>query len=194
MTSLRLLAVVLVAGLASGSASAQEARLSPTSPRVLFAVTDSLKGNDGVRIAATTTLTYEPSTGAYVHTVVDGDGRVLTRSVRSTSVAGPTPSESQAARFVIEDDPEIAALIAKAEGPVSIEGGFPLVREEGHPCGPGGRCVTLDVWQTLEDGHRERLRYVIVDLRDVRILDADAHPEADSNLAHPDARRQSRFQ
>ena len=194
MTALRLSAAVLAGILTSGLVSAQEARLSPSSSRTLFAVTDSVKGDDGARIAATTTLVYEPSAGRYVHTVTDGDGRVLTRAVRSTSVVGPTPAEMRASREAIASHPEIAALIEDARGEVTIDGGFPLVREQGHACGPGGRCVTLDVWQTLEDGDRQRIRYVVVDLREIRVLEADADPQADSNLAHPAARQQSRFQ
>ena len=191
MTPLRL-AAVLVATLAAGPASAQ-AGLSPSASRTLFAATDSVKGDDGARIEATATLTYDPVSGDYVHTVAHG-GRVLTRSVRATSVAGPTPDEGRAARELVAAHPAVAALIAGARGRVTIDGGFPLVREAGHPCGPGGRCLSLDVWQTSPDGERGRLRYVVVDLRAVRVLEADAEPQADSNLAHPDARRQSRLQ
>ena len=72
-----------------------------------------------------------------------------------------------------------------------VEGGFPLVREVGHPCGPGGRCVMYDVYRA-EGDDRQRLRFVIVDLREVRVLDADAHPDLDTNLANPAVRRHSR--
>ena len=57
---------------------------------------------------------------------------------------------------------------------------------------PGGRCALYDVWETV-DGSLERIRFVIVDLRNVRVLDADADPQADTNLANPAARRQSRL-
>lgn len=193
MTLSRLLAAALMVASALGPAQAQDARLGE-GHRVLFSVTDSVKGDDGAMIQATTRLVYEPDAGQYLHTITDGNGRVLTRAVRTTSVAGPTELESRVARQLIEEHPEIAALIRDARGPVSIEGGFPLVREEGHPCGPGGRCVTLDVWEAPPTGERERLRYVIVDLRAVRVLEADASPQGDSNLAHPAARRQSRLQ
>ena len=51
----------------------------------------------------------------------------------------------------------------------------------------------MDVFETTPGRPAERLRYVIVDLRTLRVLDADADPEADTNLAHPAARRQSRL-
>lgn len=187
---LRLIPVALVAILLCGAPKAQEARLTQA-PRVLFAVSDLVKNNEGEHVQIETTVTYNPAAGEYLHESRDAQGRVLSRVIRSTSVAGPTPAEARFSRRMIETHPEIAALIASANGDVTIDGGFPLVREAGHPCGPGGRCASYDVFVSGPDG-RKRLRYVIVDLRQGRVLDADADADLDSNLAHPDARRQSR--
>lgn len=184
--------VALGAILLSAAPQAQQARLSQA-PRVLFAVSDVVKNNDGEHVQIEMTVTYDPVAGEYVHETRDAQGRTLTRTTRPTSVAAPTQTEAAVSRRLIETHPEIAALIAQADGDVIIDGGFPLVREDGHACGPGGRCATYDVFVTGPDGG-QRLRYVIVDLRQVRILDADADADLDSNLAHPDARRQSRRQ
>ena len=83
----------------------------------------------------------------------------------------------------------VVAAGLRLAGPVTVDGGFPLVREAGHPCGPGGRCLQYDVWAG-PGGSPERVRYVVVDLRAGRVLPLD--PDAGGNLAHPDARRQSR--
>ena len=193
MPAARLLAAVLLAALAAPLGSAQPLRVSTSAPRVLFAVTDSVKTDDGRRARVTRTVTYDPVAGTYTDETVDAAGETLRRSVRAVSVAGPTPAEGEAARALVAAHPEIAPLVAAAQGEVHVEGGFPLVREAGHPCGPGGRCVTVDVFETTPDGAPRRLRYAVVDLRALRVLDADADAQGDSNLAHPAARRQSRL-
>ncbi|MEM0963032.1 MAG: hypothetical protein AAGK21_10925 [Bacteroidota bacterium] len=187
----RFLALLALTALVAAPAWSQTERIG-SQTRVLFTSTDTIKDNDGVYRQITTTLTYEPVRGAYVQTVTDASGALLSSDERSVSVAAPTPAEAAAAVQLVADHPEIATLTAGASGPVTIEGGFPLVREEGHPCGPGGRCALYDVWETV-DGSLERIRFVIVDLRNVRVLDADADPQADTNLANPAARRQSRL-
>lgn len=186
----RSLFIALASVLLATASHAQEARLTQ-GPRILFAISDVVKNNDGEHVRIETTITYDPVAGEYVHETHDAEGSLLSRATRSTSVAGPTPTEAEVSRRLIETHPEIAALITEAEGAVTIDGGFPLVREAGHACGPGGRCASYDVFVTTPDG-RQRLRYVIVDLRGVRVLDADSDSDLDSNLAHPDARRQSR--
>ncbi len=176
----------------SAPAGAQAA-LRADAPRVLFASADSVKTNEGHRDLVTRTVTYFPARGEYVDESVDGAGRVLSRRVRLTSTAGPTPQEQELARALVAEHPEVAPRIARAQGTVHVEGGFPLVREAGHPCGPGGRCVTVDVFETAPGQPARRIRYAIVDLRTLTVLDADAHPQGDSNLANPAARRQSRL-
>ncbi|WP_412062882.1 hypothetical protein [Rubrivirga sp. IMCC45206] len=170
-----------------------QAALRADAPRVLFTSTDSVKTDDGRRDRVTRTVTYHPVRGEYVDEMVDGGGRVLSRRVSPVSTAGPTPQELARARALVAAHPDIAPRIARAGGPVRVEGGFPLVREAGHACGPGGRCVTVDVFETAPGEPARRIRYAIVDLRTLTVLDADADPQADSNLAHPAARRQSRL-
>ena len=159
---------------------------------MLFAVTDDVKLDDGTRAEVTTSVTYDPVAGTYEHALTTAGGAVIERVVRETSAVPPTAAELATALALVAEHAEVAPLIAGARGPVTVEGGFPLVREAGHACGPGGRCVLVDVWETLPDGSRQRLRYAVVDLRAVAVLDADADPEADSNLANPAARRMSR--
>ncbi|WP_420457229.1 hypothetical protein [Rubrivirga sp.] len=199
MPAARLLAVALLALLVGLPASAQAPRLSPSAPRVLFRVADSVKTDGGQRELVTRTVTYDPAAGLYTDRTTGADGRVLSESVERTSVIGPTPAEAAAARRLVASHPEIAPLIEAAGGTVHVEGGFPLVREPGHPCGPGGRCVLIDVFETSADrlprpggATARRLRYVVVDLRALRVLDADADPAGDGNLANPAARRRSR--
>ena len=153
-----------------------------TAPRVLFSVSDVVKGDDGTYGTLRTVVTYDPVAGEYVHETRDGAGRTLSRDVQRAGLVAPTPAESVAARRVIATTPEIARLAAAASGEVVIDGGFPLVREPGHPCGPGSRCASYDVFSVSPSGERRRLRYVVVDLGAVRVLDADADADLDGNL------------
>ena len=192
MPAVRVFAAALLAVLAAPLAGAQAPRLSASAPRVLFAATDSVKTDGGRRERVTRVVTYDPVAGTTTDRTTGADGRVLSESVRTTTVIAPTPAEAELARSLVAGHPEIAPLIAASRGTVFVEGGFPLVREAGHACGPGGRCVLFDVYEGLPGQTARRLRYVIVDLRTLRVLDADADPEADGNLANPAARRRSR--
>ena len=189
MPTLRLWAALALAA-APPAVAAQPAasRFSLAAPRVLFATSDSVKADDGRRVRVVTTVTYDPAAGLYTHVVRDGEGRVLSRAVRTSSTAGPTAEEDAAARALVAAHPAVAR--ARTRRPVGIGGGFPLVREGGL-CGPGSRCLSYDVVEGAGEGEpARRVRYVTVDLRDGRVVEAD--PVADSNLAHPAARRESR--
>lgn len=191
---LRLAALLALVG--ALPAAAQDApRLSPTEPRVLFDATDTVKDDDGTRVTLRTTLVYDPAAGEYVQTVTEADGRLRSRDVRTVALVAPTPAEHAAAQALVAAHPEIAPLLAAAEHPVSIEGGFALVREAGHACGPGSRCVQYDVYETVPgEAFARRLRYVVVDLRAGTLVSADFDVAREGNLAHPAARAQSRAQ
>ena len=194
------LATLAAVLLAAPPALAQGARLSPTAPRVLFAVTDSVKLDDGSRARVRTTVTYDPVAGEYVTLTetapaggphAGGAGRVLSRRVAASTVAGPTAAEEAEAQALLAAHPALARVVGGAAHPVTVRGGFPLVREGG-ACGPGSRCLSYDVIEHPPGAPVRRLRYVVVDLGALRMVSADADPVADSNLATPAARRQSR--
>lgn len=192
MTAIRLVLATVVATLAAPSAVAQSGSLRADAPRVLYSVSDSVKTDRGVRERITRTVVYDPVAGTTIDRTVTAEGRVLADAVHPSTTIAPTPAEAAMARSLVAEHPEIAPLIARARGTVHVDGGFPLVREAGHPCGPGGRCVMIDVFETSPGDDAERIRFVLVDLRALRVLDADADPETDTNFAHPAARRQSR--
>lgn len=189
---LRSMAALALVGAAP--VAAQDApRLSPTEPRVLFEALDTVKDDDGSRVTLRFSTVYHPATGEYIETVAEADGTVRSRDVRTHVLVAPTPAEEAAAVAAIESHPEIAPLIAAAEHPVVIQGGFPLVREAGHGCGPGTRCVQYDVYEEVPgQTFARRIRYVVVDLRDASLFSTDFDAARDGNLAHPAAREQSR--
>jgi hypothetical protein len=191
---LALVSAFATLGLApSGSVLAQESvGLSRTETRVLSDITDTVKDDDGQRVTLRTVLAYDPTAGEYVQTVTEPDGTVRSRVARPDLIVRPTAEEHAAARALIAADPEVAALIAQAQHPVEIEGGFQLAREAGHGCGPGSRCLQYEVIEVVPgETFGRRVRYVVVDLKALRMFSNDFDPAAEGNLANPAARAQS---
>ena len=188
-------ALALALGLSpSGSAAAQDAvALSRTASRVLSDITDTVKDDDGTRVTLRTVLVYDPAAGEYVQTVTEADGSVRARTVRTEMMAHPTAAEETAAQALIALDPEVAGLVARSPYRVEVLGGFPLVREAGHACGPGSRCFQYDVLEWVSgEAYARRIHYVVVDLRAVRMFSNDFDPAVEGNLANPAARAESR--
>jgi len=183
----------------SATASAQEtARVDARTQRVLGDRMEQVKTNDGAIAERRSTLVYDPVAGEYVKTVYDVSGQMLDRTVRQNLMIGPTPAEAARADRLIRTDPELAAQIASAEFPVTVSGGFPLVREAGHTCGPGSRCLMYDIFEVIppaSKGERpsaRRIRFVVVDLRAVQLFARDFDPAVDGNFANPAIRERSR--
>lgn len=188
-TPLRLAALCFCLAL-PGVAAAQNA-VSATAPRVLADGVDTLKGDDGVRVTLRSTMTYDPVAGEYVREVYDAEtGAFQSRTVLTAPMIRPTADEDAAAKALILADAEVASLVAAAAYPVQVEGGFPLMREAGHGCGPGSRCLQYDVYE-VGPGElgAERLRYVVVDLRTLTLFSNDFDAVNEGNLANPAAAR-----
>ena len=180
-------------GLAPAAAAQQAVTLSRTAPRVLSDITDTVKDDDGARVTLRTVLTYDPAAGEYVHTVTEADGTLRERKAQTDFMAPPTAQEDEAARALVALDAEVAGLMSRSPFPVEIVGGFPLVREAGHGCGPGARCLQYDVLEMVPgEAFARRLRYVVVDLRTVSVFSNDFDPATEGNLANPAIRAESR--
>ena len=182
-----------VAGLAPSVAAQDAVGLSPTATRVLSDITDTIKDDDGARVTLRTVLEYDPAAGEYVQTVTEASGTVRSRDVSPTMMVRPTAQEHAAARALIALDPEVSGLMSRSPYPVQIEGGFALVREAGHGCGPGSRCLQYEVIEVVPgETFGRRVRYVVVDLRTLQLFSNDFDPAVEGNLANPAARAQSR--
>jgi len=171
-----LLALALLCGLLP-VANAQNA----TSERVLRSWTDNVKLDDGSRSLWTFTTTYNTDTGEYARTITDESGALVERTTQTTSLARPTDDEIEMARAVIFADPDLSELYERADNP-ELSGGFVLQREAGHPCGPGSRCLQFDMFDVDVVARRvNRIRYVVVDVRDGTLVSKDFDPSADGN-------------
>ena len=183
----------------SATASAQEtSRVDAQTQRTLGDRTEQVKTNAGGIAERRSTLVYDPVAGEYVRTVYDVSGQMIDRTVRHSLMIGPSPAEAARAETLIRSDPELAALIASSRHPVTVSGGFPLIREDGHACGPGSRCLMYDIYAVVppeSKGDRpsaERIRFVVVDLRAVELFARDFDPAVDGNFANPTIRERSR--
>lgn len=182
---------LLGAALALPGAALAQSAVSANAPRVLAEGVNTLKGDDGAQVTLRSTMTYDPVAGEYVREVFDaGTGAFVERAVLTSPMIRPTADEDAAARALILGDAEVASLVAASAYPVTVEGGFPLMREAGHGCGPGSRCLQYDVFE-VRPGRlgAERLRYVVVDLRTLTLFSNDFDVVREGNLANPAAAR-----
>jgi hypothetical protein len=157
----------------------------PTGTRVLHDIVDDVKLDDGSTARWRFVTTYDPATGITEQVVTDEAGRVVRRESGLGGLDVPSPEEIEEAEAIIRTDPELAALMAAASDP-RVSGGFILQREAGHPCGPGSRCLQFDLINVDRAARRNtRIRYVVVDLRERRLLDRDFDPATEGNSANP---------
>ena len=171
------LALVLVMLAPAELVLAQEA----SSARVLRTWVDDVKLDDGTTARWTFTITYDAEAGLYTRTVRDDAGAILEESITPHSLASPTDEEMQQAQAIILANPTLRELYDGAKRPI-LEGGFELVREAGHACGPGSRCLQFDLYDVDDDARRvDRLRYVVVDLRTGELVSADFDAARNSN-------------
>lgn len=168
---------LLLAVLFVHTAQAQNA----DSERVIRSWIDQVKLDDGSKTEWRHTVTYNRSTGEFVRTVVDSDGTLIERTVETSSLIRPSDEEIEIARRIIFADEELRSLFHSATNP-ELSGGFALVREEGHPCGPGSRCLQFDMFD-VDESRREvdRIRYVVVDLRREVIVSDNFDPANNGN-------------
>ncbi len=189
-------ALVAVAAALPGAAQGAS-RLSPTAPRVLADGQSVVKVGDG-EATYRTTIVYDPADGSYVRTTTDAGGAVVETERLETPMIRPTADEEAAVQALIAADPELSALIAEASArpdrEVVVSGGFPLVREAGHPCDATARCVQYDIFSPRVVGARgaDRVRYVVVDLRTMTLVSRDFDAATEANLANPAYREESR--
>jgi hypothetical protein len=183
------LALIALAFVAFGPATPGAYAQNAANVNVLRDYVDEVKLADGTSAQWRIVVTYDPASGETVRTVTDEAGRVIERDATRNTLARPSAEEIARGEALVRADPEVAALIAGAQQAV-VQGGFILLREEGHPCAPGSRCLQFDVAEVFESERRvERLRYVVVDLRTDRVVSNDFNPATEGNVRRPaDAR------
>ncbi len=171
---------VFVFALTIAAAPAVEAQ-DASGERVLRSWVDDVKLDNGSQARWTFTVTYDADAGIYARTIRDANGALVERTTQTTSLVRPTDEEIEMARAIIFADPNLRELYERAANP-ELSGGFILQREEGHPCGPGSRCLQFDMFDVDTAARRvNRIRYAIVNLRDGTLVSNDFNPATDGN-------------
>jgi hypothetical protein len=155
--------VVLFFSLAGGL-SAQTWVGRDTRPvRLLRTWYDSIKTRQG-DVPRRVDVVYDYSQAAAFERAYTLDGRLMwSRRIR---VNPPQPSheEIEEAKNIVRADPELSRVMTRFAA--ELEGGFLTEERRGKPCGPGTRCVLL---QLVAPRHAGLIRWTAVDLVKQRI-------------------------
>ncbi len=169
LCALALIALVAVAP----AADAQDAQ------RTIQSWTGDVKLDDGTTARWTTEVVYDAENKQFVRTVTDASGAIVEQETMKSGLFGPSDEEIEVARAMILGDEELGALYDQAKNP-TLSGGFALVREEGHACEPGSRCLMFDMYD-VSGRSAERIRFIVVDLGTNTIVSRDFDPDRNSN-------------
>jgi hypothetical protein len=88
------------------------------------------------------------------------------------NVPRPSPEEIAEAMGIVRADKEMARLIANAQA--ELDGGFEIFEPAGSPCGPGTRCLKV---QIMTNNRLGLVRNVVVDLTKQSIVYREWQPE-----------------
>jgi hypothetical protein len=126
--------------------------------RLLRTWYDSVKTPDG-DVVQRVDMLYDYRKAAAFERVYDADGRLIRE--RRIVVNPPTPSqeEIQEAFEIVRADPEFARAIDRFSA--ELEGGFLIEEGRGTACGPGARCLLI---QMLSPDRSGSIRVMGVDL------------------------------
>jgi hypothetical protein len=107
-------------------------------------------------------IAFDYDEGVTIERIISADGKVVSTRVRKRGegTPRPTPEEIAEAMAIVRADAELSRIMDNASA--ELDGGFALNEEPGRACGPGTRCLQIQM-KTADDGHG-LVRWVVVDL------------------------------
>ena len=115
---------------------------------------------------------FDYTAGVAIHKVIanaksGGTDTVLKTETLAKGVGTPRPSDEEIAEAMdlVRADKEFAALIAATRA--AVDGGFQVYEAPGMPCGPGSRCLKV---QLMTQDRLGLVRNVVVDLTKQEIV------------------------
>jgi hypothetical protein len=122
---------------------------------------------DGRSVPGRVEIWFDYTAGVAIHKVVanakgpGGADRVIKSETFAPGFGAPTPSVEEIAEAMemVRADKEVARVIAATHA--VLDGGFQIFEPEGKPCGPGSRCLEV---QLMTQDRLGFIRNVIVDL------------------------------
>jgi hypothetical protein len=132
--------------------------------RLLRSWQETIKGAAGREFARRVDLVFDYEKAVARELYFTADGRAWGgREIRQMQPQ-PSAEEIAEARELILQDREVGRIAARRSA--QFNGGFLLEEARGMPCGPGTRCIQL---QLLTSDHSGLLRWTVVDLVQRRI-------------------------
>lgn len=101
------------------------------------------------------------------------DGRLMWNKRIRVNPPQPSPEEIEEAYAIVRADGELSRVMARFHA--ELEGGFLAEEKQGRACGPGTRCVLV---QVVAPNHAGLIRWTAVDLVKRRIAYATFVPSA----------------
>jgi hypothetical protein len=122
---------------------------------------------DGRAVPGRVEIWFDYTDGVAIHKVVanakgpDGVDRVISSKTYPPGVGQPRPAPEEIAEAmeIVRGDKEVARVIAATHA--VLDGGFQIFEPAGQPCGPGSRCLKI---QLLTQDRVGFVRNVVVDL------------------------------
>jgi hypothetical protein len=150
--------LVLLLGVVSAAPTETTITRSSRPIRLLRSWYDPVKTPDG-DVYRRVDLLYDYHRAHTIENTYDAEGRlVLTRRI-VVNPPPPTQEEIQEAFEIVRADPEMAKAIERFSA--ELEGGFLIEEGRGTACGPGARCLLVQVLSSDRSGS---IRVVGVDL------------------------------
>ena len=145
-------------GLAEESAASPVTRTSRP-VRLLRSWQETLKGAAGREYVRRVELVFDYEKGVARENYYTAEGRPWGRREIKQNQPQPTAEEVAEAQELILRDRELARIVERRRA--GFNGGFLLEEARGLPCGPGSRCLLI---QLLTPDHGGLLRWTVVDL------------------------------
>jgi len=124
---------------------------------------------DGQELVYRVEIVFDYDAGEARQYVYDAAGTLIEQEA-VTKLPRPTAEELAEAHTLVLADDELGALFR--ENKAVLDGGFVLREDEG-PCGPGTRCLQIEI---LAPERTRSLRFVAVDLVSRQIVHRNLYP------------------
>jgi hypothetical protein len=160
----RTAAIALLFLLSAGGLLAQAEVGRDTRPvRLLRTWFDSIKTRYG-DVQRRVDIVYDYRQAAAYERATTLDGRLLWNRRIRVNPPQPSPEEIEEAKSIVRADPELSRIMKRFSA--ELEGGFLTEEKPGRACGPGTRCVLV---QLVAPHHAGLVRWTAIDLVQQRV-------------------------
>jgi hypothetical protein len=164
LSRLRLGLALLVTCALAGTAVAAETKAKEAAggrTRVLRSWPEDVTTAAGKVVPGRIDIVYDYDRGIAIWKTLDDKGVVLNAKEMAPGhgVPRPTPEEIAEAQDIVREDPKLERILRVTKA--SMQGGFLLDEPAGKACGPGSRCIQIQM--VSADGYG-LVRWVVVDL------------------------------